>query len=152
DDSWLWHRKLGHLNMEKISHITKNDRVIGVPKIKYEKDKTCHACQIGKQIKSSFKNKKHISTSRPLELLHIDLFGPSRVTSIGGKSYVFVIIDDYSRFTWTIFLAKKNKACVEFSKLCKNIQNSKGYLITSIRSDHGREFENQMRICVMSME
>ena len=143
EDSWLWHRRLGHINMDKINFINKNDLVRGLPMIKYEKNKECEACQLGKQNKSSFKNKQHISTSRPLELLHMDLFGPSRIASLGGKSYVYVIIDDYSRFTWVIFLAKKNEACIEFSKLCKKIQNSKGYLITSIRSDHRREFENQ---------
>ena len=50
-------------------------------------------------IKSSFKIKIFISTSRPLELLHMDLFEPSMTTSRGGKSYAFVIVDDFSRYT-----------------------------------------------------
>ena len=72
----------------------------------------------------------------------MDLFGPLRTTSLGGKSYAFVIVDDFSRYTWVMFLAHKNDAFHEFSKLCRKIQNEKGFTISCIRSDHGREFEN----------
>ena len=72
----------------------------------------------------------------------MDLFGPSRTTSLGGKSYAFVIVDDFSRYTWVLFLAHKNDVFHEFSKLCRKIQNEKGFTIYCIRSDHGREFEN----------
>ena len=72
----------------------------------------------------------------------MDLFGPSRTTSLGGKSYAFVIVDDFSRYTWVLFLAHKNDVFHEFSKLCRKIQNEKGFTISCIRSNHGREFEN----------
>ena len=130
------------MNMNLITQLNKNELVRGLPKISFEKDKVCEACQMEKQIKISFKNKNFISTSRPLELLHMDLFGPSRTTSLGGKSYAFVIVDDFSRYTWVLFLAHKNDAFHEFSKLCRKIQNEKGFTISCIRSDHGREFEN----------
>ena len=125
-----------------ITQLNKDELVKGLPKIYFEKDKVCEACQMGKQIKASFKNKNFISTSRPLELLHMDLFGPSRTTSLGGKSYAFVIVDDLSRYTWVLFLAHKNDAFHEFSKLCRKIQNEKGFTISCIRSYHEREFEN----------
>ena len=64
----------------------------------------------GKQIKSSFKPKNCVSTSRPLQLLHIDLFGLARTMSISGKQYGFVIVDDYIRYTWVFFLSSKNEA------------------------------------------
>ena len=121
DESWLWHRILGHVNMNLITQLNKNELVRSLPKITSEKDKVCEACQMGKQIKTSFKNKKFISTSRPLELLHMDLFRPSRTTSLGGKSYAFVIVDDFSRYTWVFFLAHKNDVFHEFSKLCRKI-------------------------------
>ena len=66
-------------------------------------------------MRSLFKPKNLVSTSRPLELLHIDLFGPMNVISMGGKSYGFVIID-YSRFTWVYFLAHKIEALHTFIK------------------------------------
>ena len=98
DDSWLWHRRLGHASMSTISTLSKKNLVDGLPSLVFEKDKVCDACQFGKQVKSSFKSKKFISTSRPLQLLHMDLFGPSRTASLGGKHYAFVIVDDFSRF------------------------------------------------------
>ena len=128
--------------MKTLSKLVKNDLVIGLPKLKFDKDKICDACQFGKQVRNSFKSKNLVSTSRPLELLHIDLFGPMDVISMGGKSYGFVIVDDYSRFTWVYFLAHKDEALHIFIKHCKKIQNEKGLIIVSVRNDHGGEFEN----------
>ena len=142
DQSWLWHRRLGHANMDLISQLNKYELDRDFPKINFQKDKVCEACQMGKQIKNSFKNKNFISTTRPLELLHMDLFGPSRTPSLGGKYYAFVIVDDFSRYTWVLFLNQKNETFYEFSKFCNKVQNEKGFTVTWIRSDHGREFEN----------
>ncbi|KAM6587476.1 hypothetical protein CsatA_010081 [Cannabis sativa] len=142
DNSWLWHRRLGHASMDSISKLVRKDLVIGLPSIPFVKDKLCDACQFGKQIKTSFHSKKEISNTRPLQLLHIDLFGPSRIASLGGKYYAFVIIDDFTRFTWVIFLTLKSDVLENFVKFCKNVQNEKGYSITSVRSDHGGEFDN----------
>jgi len=72
-----------------------------------KKNKLCEACQKGKQVKNSFHSKNIISTSKPLELLHIDLLGSSRTMSLDGNYYGLVIVDDYSRFTWTLFLKTK---------------------------------------------
>ena len=94
NDSLLWHRRLGHASMKTLSKLVKNDLVIGLPKLKFDKDKICDACQFGKQVKNFFKSKNLVSTSRPLVLLHVDLFGPMDVISMGGKSYGFVIVDD----------------------------------------------------------
>jgi len=85
--------------MKTISKISKLDLVRGLPKISFEKDKICEACVKGKQVKSSFHSKDFISTKIPLELLHIDLFGPFSIESLGGKKYGFVIVNDFSRFT-----------------------------------------------------
>lgn len=65
----------------------------------------CVACQRGKEVKLSFKPKQVISTTKPLELMHIDLFGPSRIKSIGGNYYGLVIVDDYSRLIRKFFIA-----------------------------------------------
>ena len=74
NDSWLWHRRLGHASMKTFSKLAKNDLVIGLPKLSFDKDKICDACQFGKQVRNSFKSKNFVFTSRPLELLHIDLW------------------------------------------------------------------------------
>ena len=76
---WLWHRRLGHAGMSQLSKLSKGEYVIGLPKLHFKKDKLFDACQYGKQSKSSFKAKDMVSTTKPLELIHIDLFGPSRL-------------------------------------------------------------------------
>ena len=83
-----------------------------------------------------------IATSRCLELLHVDLMGPIRTESLGGKRYIMVIVDDFSRYTWVEFLREKSEAYEKLEILCKKLQNEKGVPIVKIRSDHGKEFEN----------
>jgi hypothetical protein len=84
--------------------------VKGLPNLNYHSDALCGPCQIRKISKTSFKPKNIVSTSRPLELLHIDLFGPVSTASINGKKYGLVIVDDYSRLTWVKFLRVKDDA------------------------------------------
>ena len=102
--------------------------MIGLPKLKFNKDKPCDACQKGKQFKSSFKLKNIVSTSRPLELIHMDLFSPTRVASLGGMHYAYVLVDDYSRFTWVCFLAHKNDAFKAFENFAKRVQKEKVFV------------------------
>ena len=78
DETWLRHRRLGHAHMNLISNIFRKELVIGLPKIYFEKYRLCGACQQGKQTKISFKSKNIISTSWPLQLLHMDLISSSR--------------------------------------------------------------------------
>ena len=99
-------------------------------------------CQKGKQIKNSFTSKNIVSTFRPLQRLYLDLFGPTRTASTSGKMYGLVIVDDYSRWSWVMFLNHKDEFFYIFFKFCKHSQNEKGVCITSIRSDHEGEFEN----------
>jgi len=96
---WLWHRRLAHIGMSTLKKLMKKDLVRGLKDIKFEKDKLCSACQAGKQVANTHPSKTFMSTSRPLELLHMDLFGPTTYTSIGGNNYGFVIVDDFSRYT-----------------------------------------------------
>ena len=99
DENWLWHRRLSLTSMSQLSKLSKCDLVIGLPKLDFKKDKLCDACQFEKQFKTSFKSKDMISMTKPLELIYLDLFGPSRTLSLGRKRYAFVIVDDFSRFT-----------------------------------------------------
>lgn len=98
---------------------------------------------MGKKTHSSFKTKDIGSSSKPLQLLHMDLFSPTRTTNIGGKQYEFVIIDDFSRFTWVIFLTHKNEAIYNFEVFCRKFQREACYFIITIHSDHGGDFENK---------
>jgi len=129
--------------MNHLNKLISNDLVIGLPKLKFEKEHVCEACQKGKQTRKSFKLKIFVSTSKPFELLHMDLFGPSRTMSIGGNLYALVVVDDFSRYTLTIFLHSKGETYSEFKNLAKRLQNTCCRNIGAIRSDHGGEFQNE---------
>nr|GEU63490.1 retrovirus-related Pol polyprotein from transposon TNT 1-94 [Tanacetum cinerariifolium] len=96
ENSMLWHRRLGHANMRRIQSLASNDLVRNLPKLKFDQH-FCDACKIGKQAHASHKAKDIVSKTRCLELLHMNLFGPSTVRSYEGNRYTLVIVDDYSR-------------------------------------------------------
>ncbi|GJZ72682.1 retrovirus-related pol polyprotein from transposon TNT 1-94 [Tanacetum coccineum] len=141
--SWLWHRRLSHLNFGAINHLAKNGLVRGLPKLKFEKDHLCSACAMGKSKKQSHKPKSEDTNQEKLYLLHMDLCGPMRVASINGKKYILVIVDDYSRFTWVKFLASKDEAPDFIIKFLKMIQVRLNATIRNIRTDNRTEFVNQ---------
>jgi hypothetical protein len=87
--------------------LLKGDHVLGLTDVCFEKDRPCAACQVGKQVGSTHHSKNVMTTLRPLELLHMDLFGPVAYLSIRGSKYGLVIVDDFSRFTWVFFLQDK---------------------------------------------
>ncbi|GJR65437.1 retrovirus-related pol polyprotein from transposon TNT 1-94, partial [Tanacetum coccineum] len=142
-ESWLWHRRLSHLNFGAINYLAKNGLVRGLPKLKFEKDHLCSACAMGKSKKQSHKPKSKDTNQEKLYLLHMDLCGPMRVTSINGKKYILVIVDDYSRFTWVKFLASKDEAPDFIIKFLKMIQVRLNAPVRNIRTDNGTEFVNQ---------
>nr|GEW32309.1 retrovirus-related Pol polyprotein from transposon TNT 1-94 [Tanacetum cinerariifolium] len=103
ENSTLWHRRFGHANMRLIQSLASKEFVGNLHKLKFDQH-FCDAHKIGKQAHASHKGKNIVSTTRCLELLHMDLFGPSAVRSYEGNYYTLVIVDDYSRYTWTRFL------------------------------------------------
>jgi hypothetical protein len=100
----LWHRKLAHIGMRNLHKLQKDGHILGLTNIVFEKDRPCGACQAGKQVGTHHHAKNIMTTTRPLEMLHMDLFGPIAYISIGGNKYGLVIVDDYSHFTWVFFL------------------------------------------------
>nr|GEU30875.1 copia protein [Tanacetum cinerariifolium] len=144
ENSTPWHRRLGHANMRVIQSLASKELVRNLPKLKFDQN-FYDACKIIKQAHASHKAKNIVSTTRCLELLHMDLFGPSAVRSYGGNRYTLVIVDDYSRYTWTRFLKDKTEAFDQFEILSKKIQNQLGCTIVSIRTDYGRDFNNEVQ-------
>ncbi|GKA20803.1 retrovirus-related pol polyprotein from transposon TNT 1-94 [Tanacetum coccineum] len=94
--SWLWHRRLSHLNFGAINHLARHGLVRGLPKLKFEKDHLCSACAMGKSKKKPYKPKSKDTNQEKLYLLHMDLYGPMCVASVNGKKYILIIVDDYS--------------------------------------------------------
>nr|GFA02181.1 retrovirus-related Pol polyprotein from transposon TNT 1-94 [Tanacetum cinerariifolium] len=119
--SWLWHRRLSHLNFGAINHLARKGLVRGLSKLKFKKDHLCSAFAMGKSTKKTHKPKSEDTNQEKLYLLHMDLCKPMCVESVNGKKYILVIVDDYSRFTWVRL----------------NVP------VRRIRTDNGTEFVNQ---------
>nr|GEZ75700.1 retrovirus-related Pol polyprotein from transposon TNT 1-94 [Tanacetum cinerariifolium] len=141
--AWLWHRRLSHLNFDTINLLSKNDIVVGLPKLKFIKDHLCSSCELGKAKRKSFHTKITRSSKRRLQLLHMDLCGPMRVASINGKRYVLVIVDDYSRYTWTHFLRTKDETPEVLIDFLRLVQIGLQAQVRIVRTNKGMEFLNQ---------
>ncbi|GJU97095.1 integrase, catalytic region, zinc finger, CCHC-type containing protein [Tanacetum coccineum] len=133
--SWLWHRRLSHLNFGTINQLTSTDLVDGLSKFKYNKDHLCSACEQGKSKKASLPPKLVPSTESKLELLHMDLCGPIRVASINGKKYILMIVDDYSRYTWVLWAEAIATTCFTQNLSIVHTRHNK----TSYELIHGRK-------------
>jgi hypothetical protein len=139
---WLWHKRLGHVGMKRLIRLTNHDLVCGLNDVKFEKDKLYSSCQAGKQVANTHPNKSQMSTHRPFELFHMDLFAPTSFLSIGGNAYCIVIVDDYSRFTWMYFLHDKSNVFETFKSFAILAQNHFEFDIKKVRSDNGSKFKN----------
>ncbi|GJY94132.1 putative ribonuclease H-like domain-containing protein [Tanacetum coccineum] len=144
DESMLWHRRLGHVNFKTINKLVKDNLVKGLPIKRFENDQTCVACLKGKQHKASCKSKIQNSITQPLFMLHMDLFGPTFVSSLMNKKYCLVVTDDYSRFTWVFFLASKDETSGILKSFITQIENLVDKKVKIIRCDNGTEFKNRV--------
>ena len=98
DESWIWHRRMGHIHFGNLIKISKKQVVREMPEIKKPKNSICEPCQHGKQTRVKFKTKEH-STTRPLELVHTDLCGPTRSKGLNNEEYLMLLVDDFTRMT-----------------------------------------------------
>ncbi|GJS88313.1 putative ribonuclease H-like domain-containing protein [Tanacetum coccineum] len=118
-ESTKWHRRMAHVKFKNMNKLAKHGLVNGLPSKLFTNEHNCVACNKGKQHKASYKAITTVSTiSAPLQLLHIDLFGPTSIRSIDHKYYYLVVTDDFSMFTW----------------------------VKAIRCDNGTEFKNSTLI------
>ncbi|GKA82623.1 putative ribonuclease H-like domain-containing protein [Tanacetum coccineum] len=144
DESNLWHRRLGHINFKTMNKLVRGNLVRGLPSKIFENNHTCVACQKGKQHKASCKTKTVSSISQPLQMLHMDLFGPTFVKSLMKKMYCLVVTDDYSRFSWVFFLATKDETSEILKTFITGIENLIDLKVKVIRCDNGTEFKNKV--------
>ncbi|GKC95452.1 retrovirus-related pol polyprotein from transposon TNT 1-94 [Tanacetum coccineum] len=141
--SWLWHRRLSHLNFDYLTTLAKQGLVRGLPRLKLQKDHLCSACALGKSKKHSHKPKAEDSIQEKLYVLHMDLCGPMRIQSINGRKYILVIVDEYSRFTWVKFLRSKDEVPEFIITFLKMIQLHLNATVRNIRTDNDTKFVNQ---------
>ena len=100
----LWNQWMGHASYKHLSIVSKHESVLEIPKLSRISNVVCGPCQLGKQTKAKHPGTQKLATSRPLEPLHLDFIGQTRTESLGGKRYIMVIVDDFTRYTWVILL------------------------------------------------
>ncbi|GJU27601.1 putative ribonuclease H-like domain-containing protein [Tanacetum coccineum] len=144
NESNLWYRRLGHVNFKTMNKLVKGNLVRGFPSKLFEINQTCVACQKGKQHRASCKFKTVSSISQPLQMLHMDLFGLTFVKSLMKKIYWLVVTNDFSRFSWVLFLATKDETSEILKTFITGIENLIDLRVKVIRCDNGTEFRNRV--------
>nr|GEV09222.1 hypothetical protein [Tanacetum cinerariifolium] len=126
-----------------MNKLVKGNLVRGLPSKIFENDHTCVACQKGKQHKATCKAKLVSSINQPLQMLHMDLFGPTSVMSINHKKYCFVVTGDFIRFSWVFFLATKDETSKNLKPFITAIENLINKNVKVIKYDNETEFKNR---------
>lgn len=128
------HARLGHINMDTIKSMVQKDLVIGIPHITFEKV-ICGSCLLGKQTRHVFPQATSYRADKILELVHGSLCGPISPSIVPGNKYVFVLIDDHSRYMWTILLKEKTEALEKFKKFRILVEQDLGHKMQNFRTN-----------------
>ncbi|KAK4404232.1 Retrovirus-related Pol polyprotein from transposon TNT 1-94 [Sesamum angolense] len=141
DQSWLWHRRLGHFNFQGLKLLHQKKMMTDLPQIQAVEG-ACEACLQGKQHKKPFPSGTSWRAKAVLELIHTDVCGPMRTPSHEQNRYFILFIDDYSRMTWVYFMLEKSEIFKVFKKFKNLVEKQSGRSIKVLRSDRGKEYNN----------
>ena len=130
---------MGNIHFDNLVKIYKNHVVRNMPEFTNPANFVCEQCQHGKKTRVHLKTKENSST-KPLELVHIDLCGPTKIKGLNGEKYFMLVIDDYTRMTWVCLLNRKSEAFGCFKNFKELVENETGSQIKCIRSKNGGEF------------
>nr|GFA43812.1 putative ribonuclease H-like domain-containing protein [Tanacetum cinerariifolium] len=149
EESTKWHRRMVRVNFKTINKLAKHGLVEGLPLKLFTNEHNCVACNKEKQHKSSYKAISAVRTiSKPLKLLHMDLFGPTSIESINHKYYSLVVTDDFSRFCWAFFMGTKDETFYILKDFIALIVNQLNKKVKAIRCDNDTEFRNAKLIAL----
>ena len=150
NDANLWHRRMRHVIHNTLRDTIVTKAIRGIPYIKGELERICGSCQLGRQVQTPHLESQLGSTTRLLELVHMDIMGLMRIERIARKGYEYVCVDDFSRLTWVNFLRTKSKAFEAFEAFEELWQRlyedhiNKLLKISRTRSDHDKEFKTSL--------
>ena len=130
--------------MRNLHTLAKKKHVICIENVKFLKDHLCGACEAGKMTKAKHPAKTIMTTTRPFEFLHMDLLGSNHYSAFTNEAslYGFVIVDDYSHYTWVHIVTYKREVQEVFKRFSSRASTNFGVKIKHIRSDNGTEFKN----------
>jgi len=130
----IWHLRLGHPSHGTLQRISNM-----FPFIQSNKHQACDSCHFAKQRKLPFPL-SNTRSSHIFEMIHVDIWGPTSVTSLHGQKFILTIVDDFSRYTWVYLMKNKSETRPVLSKFVTLIKNQFDRKIKIIRSDNGQEF------------
>jgi transposase InsO family protein len=133
---------MGHMQFDNFVKVNKREAVIEMPQITKPTNTLCKHCQQGKQTKTRFKSKEY-STTKPLEIVHTDLVGPTTTKCLKGERYFMLLVDDYTRMIAVCFLKNKSEAFENFKIYKEMVENEMDSRIKCLRSDNGGEFTSK---------
>ena len=136
----LWHRRLGHVSHKTLQEMAKNGTVTGMKLSAEEEPKFCEACIEGKMTRTHGKPVGEIRTTRRLELVHSDVWGPCTPVSFGGSRYFVSFTDDFSRCTNLYFMKTKGEVLEKFKEFEAHAVGDSGDRIGRLRTDNGGEY------------
>jgi hypothetical protein len=142
NESRLWHRRMGHIHFDNFVKVSKREVVREMSQITKPTNTLCKHCQEGKQTKTKFKSKEY-STTRPLEIVHTDLVGPTTTKGLKGEKYFMLLVDDYIRMAAVCFLKNKSEAFENFKIYKEMVENEMDSKIKCLRYDNGGEFTSK---------
>jgi transposase InsO family protein len=142
DESWLWHKRMGHMHFDNLVKVNKREAVREMPQITKPTNTLCKHFQQRKQTKTKFKSKEY-STTKPLEIVHTDLVGPTTTKGLKSERYFMLLVDDYTRMTGVCFLKNKSEAFENFKIYKEMVDNEMDSRIKCLRSDNGGEFTSK---------
>ncbi|KAL2242369.1 UNVERIFIED_CONTAM: Retrovirus-related Pol polyprotein from transposon RE1 [Sesamum indicum] len=131
----LWHARLGHASMAAIKHIQECNLSSNSLEMK------CEICPKAKQSRIPFKYSDSHTTT-PFELVHLDVWGPYKTSTLTGCNYVLTILDNYSRSLWTYLLKQKDQVVSTLHTFITMVETQFAAKVKVIRSDNGSEFLN----------
>ena len=132
-----WHHRLGHPNLRVLQNVIS---LYGLPTLSSNKNLVCDACLSSKSHRLPYSYSQH-QTTKPLEIIHSDLWGPSPVTSRTGNRYYVIFIDDFTRYTWLYPLKLKSDVMQSFLDFQHRVERQFNLKIINLQSDWGGEFQ-----------
>ena len=139
EEKILWHRRLGHPGPEKLSLISQ--AVTGMPRIKNDHILDCNTCNLTKSVRKQSREIPENLASKCLERVFIDTWGPYKHTSLGGKQYMLVIVDEFSRMSWVYFMKHKSDVLNILPVWKREVELESGKKLVKVRSDGAPELK-----------
>jgi hypothetical protein len=139
---WLWNIRMCHIHFDNLVKVNKREAVREIPQITKPTNTLCKHCQHKKQTKTRFKSKEY-SMTRPLEIMHIDLVGPTTTTGLKSEKYFVLLVYDYKRMTTVFFLMNKSKSFEKFKVYKEMVENEMDLKIKFLRYNNGGEFTSK---------